>query len=436
MVSVYACSFTDRIILNVIGPAIIRELKLSDLQFGLLGGLAFGLFYSAFGIPIGWIADRRSRLGVTSICIALWSAMTALCGVASGYGQLLLFRMGVGIGEAGSGPAAHSLISDYYPPQKRASALAIYLTGAPLGALLASFVGGAIAQAFGWRIAFLMVGLPGLVLAVLVRLTLKEPPRGHSEPSSSSDTAPPLWAALGRLLSRPTILNLCIGAILTSLTTSSILTFTPTFLARNFNLTLTGVGLLYGVISGGAGLLGLLLGGFGADRYARKDPRWYAWVPALGSIIALPVFLLGFTNGSVLTSGALIFLGSLLTQFTLAPTFAVVQNLVEPRMRAFAAALILLSMNVFGQSFGPTFTGLLSDTFSGALFSHGDYSAVCRNGAAPYASLATECVRASAGGLARALMVLSGFLAWGSLHYVMAARTIVRDSARTNSETE
>lgn len=429
MVAIYACSFIDRIILNTIGPAIIKELRLSDLEFGLLGGMAFAVFYSAFGIPIAWVAERRSRITVVSVCIALWSVMTALCGVAQGYGQLLLFRMGVGVGEAGSGPATHSLISDLYPPKKRASALAIYSVGVPLGIMFGAIAGGWIAQTFSWRTALVVVGLPGLALALLARLTLKEPPRGRLEPTAVPGAAPPLRAVLGRLFSRPTFINLCAGCILTNLTTSGINTFAATFLARSFHLGLATVGLMYGLISGGAGLAGYLLGGFGSDQGARRDVRWYVLLPAFGSITALPIFLVALSRDSAAVSGVLLFVAILLSQIYFAPTFGVVQNLVEPRMRASAAAFVLLLMNIFGQGLGPTLIGFLSDTFAKRLFVQGDYVAICRAHGA-HAAASAACGHASATGLTWAMMAFCVFLAWGSLHYVLASRTIARDLDR------
>ena len=427
LVAIYACSFIDRIIINTVGPQIIKELRLSDLQFGLLGGLSFALFYAALGIPIARVAERRSRVNIISACIALWSVATVLCGVTTTYWQLLLFRMGVGVGEGGCGPAAQSLISDHYPPKQRASALAIYSIGVPLGSMLGAVAGGWIAQTFSWRMAFLVVGLPGLVLAALARLTLHEPARGYSESGSVEAKAPPLGTVLKRLFASTTFRHVCAGFVLTNLAANGVSVFTPTYLVRSFHLGLAQVGLLYGLVVGISGMIGILAGGFGADVAARRDVRWYAWAPALAAGLAFPIYLIAFTRGSAVLTAGFIGAGYLVLSLYFAPTFAVVQNLVEPRMRASAAALVLLLINIFGQGLGPTLMGLASDIFARRAFTGGDYASLCpaAKGASP--ALASACVHASASGLQLSILAMCFFFVWGAVHYLLAARTIRRD---------
>ena len=428
LVAIYACSFLDRVIINTVGPAIIRDLRLSDLEFGLLGGMAFAIFYASFGIPIAWLAERYSRINIIAICIALWSAMTAMCGLSGNYFQLLLFRMGVGVGEAGCGPPAQSLISDHFPPSQRASALAIYTAGVPIGVMIGAVAGGWIAQSFNWRTAFVVVGLPGLLLALLARLTLKEPARGHSEAAAVDAKAPPIGAVVRRLLSSGwTFGNVLAGFVLTNLAGNAVSVFTPTYFVRTFHMGLRDVGLLYGLVAGGAGVIGILIGGFGADFAAKRDQRWYAWGPAIGAMTAFPVYVFAFTRADPISTAAGIFAGALVLALYFAPTFAIVQNLVEPRMRATAAALILLMINIFGQGLGPTTMGLMSDLMARSAFTLGDYRALCPAAADAPANIAAACASASATGLQHSILAMTGFFAWGSLHYLLASRTLRRD---------
>ena len=432
LVAIYACGFIDRIIVATIGQAIKVDLKLSDFEFGLLGGMAFALFYALFGIPVARLAERSSRVTIISVCVALWSVMTALCGTAHGYVQLLIYRMGVGVGEGGCTPAAHSLLSDYYPPQKRGAALAVYSLGVPLGSMLGAVAGGWVAQHFNWRIAFFVVGLPGLVLALLARLTVREPPRGLSEPVpvANADKTPSLGATLKCLLASPALRQIAIGCMLTNLAANGVNQFAPSYLVRSFGLGLAVVGLLYGLVVGGSGTIGMLAGGFGADLGVRRDARWSAWIPAIGSILAAPCFLFAFTRPDVPTTAVLIFVGSVCYSLYFAPTFAVVHNLVEPRMRATAAAVMLLLMNVLGQGLGPTAIGWFSDHFAAAVFTGGDYALVCPSGVAPHgapAAVAGACMMASAEGLRRAILISGVFFVWGAVHYLIAAVHIKRE---------
>jgi len=432
LVAVYACSFLDRVIVNTIGPAIIEDLGLSDFEFGLLGGAAFALFYAAFGLPIAWLAERFSRVNIIAVCIALWSAMTALSGLAPNYAQLLIYRMGVGIGEGGCSPAAHSLLSDHYPASKRASALALYSLGVPLGAMLGAIGGGWLAQTFDWRTAFIALGLPGLVLALLVRLTLREPARGRQEadPAAALAKAPPLRAVLARLLMSRSFPSLCAGFVLTNLTASAVNAFAPTYLVRAFHLGLAETGLLYGLVYGVSGVIGMLIGGFGADAAGKHDARWYAWAPAIGSLISMPVYVLAFTQASAVATAVLFFVGGVMTSFYFAPTMAVVHNLVEPRMRATAAAVMFLLINIFGQGVGPTFMGAVSDFIGKQMLAPGTAFSLCPAGADAPGFVATACAEPSAVGLRWSILAMTVFCLLGAVFFFRAARFIRQDLAR------
>ena len=429
LVAIYACSFLDRVIVSTIGPAIIHDLKLTDLQFGLLGGAAFALFYALFGLPIAWLAERTSRVNIIAVCIALWSAMTALSGLTTSYLQLLAFRMGVGVGEGGCSPAAHSLLSDHYPPRQRASALAIYSIGIPIGSLIGAVAGGWIAQTFSWRMAFIVVGLPGLLLALLARLTLREPARGHSEASLAPAKAPPLGAVLSRLFKTPTFINIAAGFVLTNLSANGVNTFTATYLVRSFHLGLARVGLLYGLVVGVSGVVGILVGGYSADAAGKRDARWYAWGPAIGSAMACPIYLCAFTRQDAVSTVAVFFAGALLMSLYFAPTLAIVQNLVEPRMRATAAALMFLLINIFGQGLGPTAMGAVSDLIARQALTPGGAFSLCPAASGAPDAMVRACATPQASGLQAAILAMTLFFLWGSLHYLAAARTIRKDMA-------
>ena len=432
LVAIYACSFLDRVIVTTIGPAIIHDLRLTDLQFGLLGGAVFALFYALFGLPIAWLAERTSRVKIIAACIALWSVMTALSGLTTSYLQLLVLRMGVGVGEGGCSPAAHSLLSDHYPPRQRASALAIYSSGISIGTLIGAVGGGWLAQTFSWRMALIVVGLPGLVLALLARLTLREPPRGHSEAVVPAAKAPPLGAVLARLGRNPTFLHMAAGFVLTNLSATGVGAFISIYLVRSFHLGLARVGLLYGLLYGVAGFTGMLVGGFAADAAGKRDLRWYAWGPAIGAALACPIYIFAFTRGDAISTMAVFFFGALLMVAYFAPTMAIVQNLVEPRMRASAAAIMFLLINIFGQGLGPTAMGAVSDVLARRAFALGDYGALCHGAHGPGAAVAAACGQASVGGLQGAILMMTGFFAWGSVHYLLAARTIRRDMSSSS----
>ena len=244
LLACYACGFIDRLIIAIVGPAIVRDLHLSDLEFGVLGGLAFALFFSIFGIPIAWAAERRSRVTIIALSVFVWSAMTMASAAAQNYLILLLCRLGVGLGEAGYAPISHAAISDAYPRERRASALAGFSLGLPVGALSGAVAGGALAQAYGWRVAMLVLGAPGLLLALLVALTAKDPPRGRWDAPVGALTRPSPTAAARALLSSRTLLHITAGASLTTIAANGINLFAPTYFVRRFTLSLADTGTL------------------------------------------------------------------------------------------------------------------------------------------------------------------------------------------------
>ena len=430
LIAVYACSFIDRTILSTVGQAIKIDLKLTDTEFGVLTGAAFALFYTGFGVPIGRLAERFSRVTIISVCIALWSLMTMLSGTAGGYLQLLLYRMGVGVGEGGCSPAAHSLLSDHYPPKQRGGALAIYFAGVPLGIMFGAIAGGWLTQTFNWRTAFLVVGAPGLILAVITQLTLREPPRGHADGQAPAAETPPMSAVIRRLFATHTFRHAAAGCVLTNLASSGIAQFAASYFVRGFGLSYLKVGLLYGLVTGAAGTVGMLTGGFATDAVGQRDARWRVWLPAIGAALAFPIFFAAYTRTDPYLAAGFIFFGGICYSLYFAPTFALAQNLVEPRMRGTASALMYLLINVFGGGLGPTLLGMVSDALAQHAFGLGHFAAMCPGGVAPHGAapaLAQACRLASASGLQQAILISSAFFGWGALHFLLAARTIRRD---------
>ncbi|MBO9558035.1 MAG: MFS transporter, partial [Caulobacter sp.] len=294
LLATYTFNFIDRTIIATIGQAIKVDLKLTDTQLGLLGGLYFALLYTLLGIPIARMAERWNRVTIISLSLVIWSGFTALCGSAASFTQLALYRFGVGVGEAGCSPPSHSLISDYYEPKKRASALSIYSFGIPLGTMFGAVAGGWLAQEFSWRVAFVIVGLPGILLAVLVKLIVKEPPRGHSErverPLEAEDVVaepakPPfslvnefkeLGAVLGVLFGKWPVLHMMLGVTIASFGSYGSGAFVPPYFVRTFGLGLAQVGLIVGLIGGFSAGVGTLVGGFLTDWTGKRSAKWYA----------------------------------------------------------------------------------------------------------------------------------------------------------------
>lgn len=432
LILVYASSFVDRIIIAVVGQAIKVEMNLSDLQLGLLGGLAFSIFYTTLGIPIARLADRFNRIVLISFSIVAWSAMTALCGTAGAYWQLLLYRLGVGIGEAGSTPTSHSLIADQFPPQRRATALAIYALGPPIGVIAGALGGGWIVQHLGWRPVFFVVGLPGLVLGCLTFLTLREPKRGGEESAEvrgAASAVPSLKTAFGVLTKSRLFVQMLLGTVIGAFAQYGINLFIPVYLTRVFGMSFAQAGLLFGLIIGVGGIVGNALGGYSADWASTRDRRWYAWVPALGTFVGFPLMVIALlmqSNWPVTV--ALLFVATLLLSMWNGPTFAIVHGLVEPRMRATASALVFLLMNLVGQGVGPAAIGFLSDRFASRLYTGGSYRLMCMgagggaHGAAAHHPVSAACMAASADGVRYAMLAVTIALLWSSVHYFRAAR--------------
>jgi predicted MFS family arabinose efflux permease len=398
---VYVFNFVDRQILSILLEPIQRELGASDTAMGFLTGWAFAVFYTFAGIPIARFADRSVRRSVIAAGAALWSAMTALSGLAQGFGQLALARIGVGVGEAACSPPAHSLISDYFPPERRATALAIYASGIHFGTAFGYLAGGWINEAFGWRTAFFVVGLPGIAVALLVQLTVREPERGRSEGGAAGQAVPETREVLRFLWSLRSFRHLSFASALTAFAGYGLAIWTPPFLMRVHGMGTAEIGLWLGLIAGFAGAAGAYLGGRLVDRLHARDPRYGLWIPALAALAALPfVLLLLFWPDP--REALLLSIGStLLGAMWLGPVFALTQALVRVRMRAVASAILLFVINLIGLGLGPQVVGLLNDLLRPSYGAH--------------------AVRWS---LAAVVLVTS---LWASVHFALGARTLRAD---------
>jgi predicted MFS family arabinose efflux permease len=430
LLSVSTLNFGDRAIVAILAQPIKEDLKLTDADLGLLQGLAFAIFYSILGLPIGWLAERVSRKALIASCVALWSLMTAACGLAGSFAMLFLGRIGVGIGEAGFLPANSSLLADHFKPDRRGSMLAIVMLGGPLGFLLGQSVGGWVAAEWSWRAAFFALGLPGLLVALVVAFTLKEPPRGLVDGHVATNRPPPLKAVVRELWSKPTFRHLLVGFTVSSFAMNAIAQFVLPFYLRSFGLPLAVAGAAFGVVSLASNGPGMLLGGFGFDRLARRDARWALWGPGAAIALAAPIYLAAFSSTHAWTSLAIIWLANLTLITHYAPSLATVQNLVGPRIRAFASAVILAAIGLLGAGLGPTVLGMASDFFAARAFSAGDFIGSCPGGRAPAGAaqgLDGACRAASTQGLRYALMSVLVFLPWAAVHYLLAARALRRD---------
>src|SRR3954469_20667948 len=362
----YIFNFIDRQIIGVLAVPIKADLGLSDKQLGLMGGIAFALFYSGLAIPIAWLADRRSRARIIAWSVGLWSLFTALCGLTQNFWQLFLARMGVGIGEAGGVAPSYGLISDFYPKAKRARALAFFSLGIPIGSALGVFFGGWIASHLDWRSAFLIVGLAGLPAALLVRLFVPEPVRGGFDTADgeASEPAPPFAHVVARLARTPSFWLLSFGAASGSILGYGLIFWLPSFFSRSFGLELGQVGWFYGSIVLVGGVAGTWLGGWFGDRTGPADPGAYARIPALCFAIAAPVFAIGLFAPSLWLGWLLFAIGQMLALAWLGPVIAAVQHIVPPSLRATASASFLFINNLIGIGFGIFFLGFMSDAMT------------------------------------------------------------------------
>jgi len=400
---VYTFNFIDRQLLAILQESIKAELSLSDSQLGLLTGFAFAIFYVTAGIPIARWADRSNRRNIVALSLFIWSGMTALSGYVQNFVQLLLARIGVGIGEAGGSPPSHSMISDIFPPNRRATAIGFYSMGVNIGILFGFLAGGWLNEFFGWRVAFLVVGIPGVALALLLRFTLREPIRGLHDNTSANPDPVPFGDVLRVLRTRRTFTHMALGAGLNAFCGYGIANWTASFMIRSYEMPTGELGTWLAAIIGLGGAASVFLGGMLADRLAPRDQRWYTWVPCIAGFVAVPFMAAVYlVDGPYLALGMSIIPG-LLFQTYLGNTIATTHAIVGPRMRATASALLFLVINIIGLGAGPYTVGLVSDLL------------------AP--TLGSESLRYAM------LYVLPPVMTWSAVHFWLASKSLREDLA-------
>ena len=361
----YILNYVDRQLMTILLEPIKAEFGASDTAMGFLTGFAFALFYATLGIPVARLADRWSRSNVIAISITLWSGMTALCAAASTFTQLALLRIGVGVGEAGGTPPSHSLIASYFPPEKRSTALSLHATGTHFGILIGMLGGALIADAFGWRMAFVVFGLPGLLVGILIALTIKEPRQLSAPPASRFKDD------MNALIRLPAFALIAIAGALTGLSGYGLGAWSPSLLIRIHELSLVEAGLLLGGVGTIAGIIGAIAGGLLCDRLVQRNHRWQLWLPALGALASAPLmltFVLWPENQfwhimGVKVPVAIIFLffGGILSSLWIGPTYAAIQTAAPSHLRTQASALFLFAFNLIGLGLGPLVVGFASD---------------------------------------------------------------------------
>lgn len=369
---VYTMSFIDRQIMGILMQPIKEEFQVTDTMMGLLSGLTFALFYTTLAIPASRYADGANRRNFVAYCCAAWSAMTALCGMVTGYWTLALARVGVAVGESGGTNPAMSMIADHYPPSQRGRAMGVYYLGPQLGILFGLTLGGWIAHNYGWRAAFLWMGIPGVIIALLLRYTCVEPERGRWEKTVSADAPKePLGTLVRDLMASKAFVRIMIAGLMMGFAGYGIGIWTPAFLVRTHGMTLQGAGAVMGMLGGAMAALGALLSGWLCDTLSKRDPRWRIGVPALGCLLSLPTGL-GFywmPAGEVWTIGSMVIpqaigfymLFGITAVWWTAPVFTVLSELIAPHRRATAMAIFNLGLTMIGAGFGPLVIGLFSD---------------------------------------------------------------------------
>ena len=365
---VYIFNFIDRQILVILQESIKAELGLSDKQLGLLSGFTFAVFYVVCGIPIARWADRYNRVNIVSVSIAVWSGMTALSGLTANFMQLLAARIGVGVGEAGASPPSHSIISDYFPHAERGRALSVYSIGIYIGILIGFLLGGWVNQFFGWRVAFLVVGLPGILMAVVVKLTLREPPRGQMDDGDHTDVPESHFVAdVKRLWGLRSFRYAAFGAGFNAFLGYGALNFMPSFAIRIYDVPVGLVGTWLALIAGFAGAAGAYAGGHLSDHLGRRDYRWSYWVPAISTLGAGLLLLPMMLSSHQYVMWGIYILVALCQAMFLGPTIAMAHALVGPRYRALASSVLFFILNIIGLGLGPLTVGAVSDALMPSL---------------------------------------------------------------------
>lgn len=407
---IYLCNTMDKMIVAVLIEPIKLEFGLSDGQMGLIAGLSFAAFNAAAALPLGWVADRFNRRNLIAACLAWWSLMTAACGQAQTFSQLVIARIGVGIGEAGGPPASVTLVADLFPRGRRATATSVLFVASSIGAAVALGAGGWVGEHYGWRTAMQVVALPGLLLSILVMLTLREPRRGEADGTPMGGVAAPsLRAVCGFLLSQRSILHVIAGVMLSSMVISASGNWSMSFFVRSHGVSLGEIGPMLAAVHAAAGLAGTATSGIMTDTLARRDIRWWAWTVAVATAMAAPllagVVLAPTLAAAIVAKAAYSFFAGAL----FGPTYALCQNLVPPTMRGTTSSILYVCSSLIGYGLGTQIVGTASDLLA-PTFGH-------------------ESLRVS-------ILLLSLIDLWAALHLAMATRTLRSDLQRAGAATD
>jgi predicted MFS family arabinose efflux permease len=357
----YVSNFADRMIMSVVLPALKAEFQVSDAALGFLAGTTFAILYATLGVPIAIAADRGNRKAIITAAVTIWSAMTAVCGLAQSYWQFAIARVLVGVGEAGGSPPSHAIISDLFTQKNRATALAIYALGVPFGLFVGLYGGAQVAAEYGWRMAFYVLGIPGLMLALLVWFTVREPRRGAADGLVQVAEAPSLLATARHILSQRTLVHAFTGATITTLVGYAAVQWWPTFIQRSHGWSMADLSLFLALVFGVAGGVGTFAGGYFADLFSRRDKKWMPRIVVAATAVGLPFGLAIYLVDSITMVFVLIGIPAAMGAVYLPPTYAMTQGLVAVRMRTVASALLLFIINLIGMGLGPLIAGVLSD---------------------------------------------------------------------------
>lgn len=460
LLTVYIFNFIDRSIINILTEPIKETFGVEDWQMGLLGGPAFAILYTFIGIPIARFSEKHHRVWIIAASVALWSLMTALCGFATSFIALFIFRIGVSIGEAGCSPPANSIIADYFIPSERSTAVSVYALGIPIGGMLAYAFGGYVVGNLdgasvsallgswnwtwavnaldwenieGWRVAFVVVGIPGIFVAMLLKRTVKEPPRGYTDPVDMQNKEPVSFRGVLKVLSaKPSYWHVTVGVTIVSFVNYGVSQFFVSFLIRTHNLSIFDASVKIGLALAFMGCIGTFMSGYLADKYADRFPKALAWIPTFALLGVIPLHLTGYLAESLWLAVPLIMVGQMLLFTFLCPLYAVPSGVVDSRMRATSVAVTLFIVNLLGYGLGPPLIGGLS-TILNATFLSGIDPALTLEACKATNLAATSraaCNSANADGLQWSMIIFKCLYLWAAFHFYKASKTIQSDMGR------
>ncbi|CAA0125313.1 D-galactonate transporter [Halioglobus japonicus] len=460
LLTVYLFNFIDRTIINILTEPIKESFGVEDWQMGLLGGPAFAVLYTFIGIPIARFSEKNHRVWIIAGSVALWSLMTVLCGFATSFVALLIFRVGVSIGEAGCSPPANSIIADYFIPSKRSTAVSTYALGIPLGGMVAYIFGGYIAGSLdgtsvaamfsswgwlwavnaldwqsieGWRVAFVVVGLPGILVALIVKMTVKEPPRGYTDPPMMQDKEHVSFGdVLKTLATKPSYWHITMGVTIASFVNYGVGQFFVSFLIRTHEISIFDASIKVAMILSVMAAIGTFMSGYLADRYSERYPKALAWIPMIALLGSTPMFIAGYLLDSLLIAIPILMVGTMLLYTYLCPLYAVPSGVVDSRMRATSVAVTLFIVNLLGYGLGPPLIGALSTLLNSIFLSGMDPGLTLQACKATGLAVAaqTACNTANAEGLQWSMIIFKGLYIWAALHFYLGSRTLQRDMGR------